>query len=67
MSHADHVELVISQYVAMLVNAWSETPWMVPWYQMERFLALPASASSPSFISGGYKSEKLILEKAGIS
>ena len=37
------VERLVSQYVARLSKMWSEAPWLVPWYQMERHLAYPTS------------------------
>jgi len=39
LPHAERVERLVAQYVALLSGMWAETPWLVPWYQMERHLA----------------------------
>lgn len=38
MAYGERVELLVSQYIALLHDSWTEMPWMVPWYQMERHL-----------------------------
>ncbi len=45
LPHTERVERLVTQYVAQLSQLWAETPWLVPWYQMERHLAYPPSDS----------------------
>lgn len=46
--HADsvRVERLVQEYVALLSRMCSETPWLVPWYQMERHLAYSPSTKA---------------------
>lgn len=41
MPHAERVERLVRQYVALLHRFWTETPWLVPWYQIKQQLACP--------------------------
>ena len=41
MTHAERVEQLVRQYVALLHRFWTETPWLVPWYQIQQHLAYP--------------------------
>lgn len=48
MSHAERVKSLVTQYVAILRRSWTASPWLVPWYQVERHLAYPpAGVNNP--------------------
>ena len=43
MPQAERVARLVNQYVAMLNEMWTKTPWLVPCYQMKSHLAYPPS------------------------
>lgn len=47
LPQSERVKHLVAQYVARLSQLWLTTPWMVPWYQMERYLAYPSLGDQP--------------------
>ena len=47
MSRDKRLEILIDRYIELTHRMWSETPWMPPWYSMERHLNLPGSTEHP--------------------
>lgn len=47
MPHSERVKQLMTQYVARLSQLWRTTPWLVPWYQMARYVAYPPLGDQP--------------------